>query len=148
MPEVSPGNGNFFEAGWFEEGASLESAAGACGMPLMLGASDGAVPTSPGNGNFWLALFGVEGVEGVVPQGSGWGATEQGAASAVGLLWAARATATQVRAAQASAVHAAKLRAMPRCLRGAIVPCKFRRFVRRMGLGCVAQFAGQPSLGG
>ncbi len=105
---TSPGNGkSFFAAGVAV--ASEES--GARGTPLKLGAAVAGVgdvptlPASPGNGNLFDAAGLFAGV-GVVPQGSGCGATEQGAGSDGG----------EVCAPLHDAVHAITTSINPKCL--------------------------------
>jgi len=85
----SPGNGNFFAVSSFDAGARggpVLEASGGSGTPPMLGGAAGVedVPGSPGNGNF-SAEFGFAEFAGFVPQGSGCGATVQGAGLAAGV---------------------------------------------------------------
>lgn len=107
---ASPGNGkSFFAAG--VDVCGVTGASGTCGTPFRLGVDDAGAgvgmipPFSPGNGNF-LAAAGLFPGAGVVPQGSGCGATEHGAEFDAGVVCAAHGIAAQ---ANTSSID-------PRCL--------------------------------
>ena len=98
---ASPGNGNFLAAG-------VAGAEGASGAPLKFGDPMPGLgdALSPGNGNF-CAASGLLAGFGVVPHGSGCGATEHGAGLASGLLCATHG----------NTAHAAPISTHPRSLR-------------------------------